>query len=159
MANAKTIIDNKCRNIKQVVINGARVVLGNEIKKKLIEKIESNFYGRYKVGENPHWLIDSLKIDVAPKIDRIEVFVYFDDRKLAHTTWWGSEKWGISSGEYSYTPEWINKGWTFDPYTGERMKDIGGVNFLEDTIRELEIDGNMINEFYKYLKNKGIEIR
>lgn len=159
MANAKKIIDNKCRSIKQVIINGARVVLGKKIKEKLIEKIEENFYKRYDVGEKPHYLIDSLKVEVKPVANRIEVFVYFDDKRLAHTTWWGSEKLGIQNGEYCYTPQWINDGWTFDPYTGERMKDIGGVMFIEDAIKELELDSSLVDEFYKYLRNKGIEIR
>ena len=157
--NAKTIINNKCKSIKQVIVNGSKVVLAKKIKEKLVQKIEDNFYDRYKVGENPHWLIQSLKVEVVPKTNNIEVFVFFDNQMLAHNTWWGSNKLGIQSGESVYTPQWINDGWTFDPYTGERMNKVGGVNFLEDAIKELEVDNSLINEFYKYLKSKGIELK
>lgn len=156
MANANKIIDKKIKDIKAIIIEGARKTLTKRIKEKLIEKIEDNFYFRYDVGEAPHWLIDSLDIEVNFVNDHVIVFVYFNETELIHTTWWGMD--GIQANDKVYTPQWINDGFTFDPYTGERMNEIGGVWFLEDTLKELESDTSFKQEFYNYLKSKGIRV-
>lgn len=158
MANAKAIISNRFDAIRDRLIGVAEKTLARSIKLKLIEKIESNFYNRYDVGDSG-WLVDSLNIECNLIGSVLKIFVYFDNRELAHTSWWGSDRLGVASGSYVYTPQWINNGWTFDPYTGKRMMENGlGVHFLEDAVRELEIDRNWIDDFYRSLRKSGIKI-
>lgn len=158
MANAKALVGDKFSKIRDNLISLAKKTLAKNIKLKLIEKIESNFYERYDVGDTG-WLIDSLNIECNIVGNILKIFVYFDGRQLAHTSWWGSDKLGVSPNEYVYSSQWINDGWTFDPYTGDRMKENGlGVYFLEDTVRELEIDRSWIDDFYRALRKDGIKV-
>lgn len=158
MANAKVLVGDRVKAIREKLISISERTLAKSIKLKLIEKINSNFYNRYDVGDTG-WLIDSLNIECNLIGNVLKIFVYFDGRQLAHTSWWGSDKLSISSGGNVYTPQWINDGWTFDPYTGDRMKENGlGVYFLEDAVKELEIDRSWIDGFYKALRKNGIKV-
>lgn len=160
MANADRLLDIQIKKMIPVIKRGCNDILANEIKDKLIEKIFDNFYDRYDVGDTG-WLIDSITVKVSPisLLDGFEIFVYWKNTPLRHTTWWGSDKYNIAQGSKVYTVDWINKGYTFLPDgSGEKMLDREGVQFIEDAIKELQLDGNWLNKYYNYLRKNGINI-
>lgn len=164
MANAEKLIDAYMKKINIVIKRGTKEVLAEKIKETLIDNIFAKFYDKYDIG-NKGWLIDSLSIQVIPddKLTTFTIYVFFNNSKLMHTTWYGSKSLGIKDGSKVYTAEWINDGWTYVPvdkreYVGQRLRDIGGVEFIEETISALEFKKDWILSFYQYLKFNGIEI-
>lgn len=160
MADANKLIEAQLKKITVVIRRGCRLILAQKIKDKLIEKIFDNFYDQYKMGDKG-WLIDSLSVKVEPinGLDGFSIEVFWKDNALKHTTWWGSNSLGLSSGSKVYDVNWINSGYTFlSDGSGRRINEVGEVKFIEKTIEELELDNSWIQEFYKYLRNNGIDI-
>lgn len=158
LADASKLLGFKLEKINEIIYKGCKLFLANRIKCKLVEKINSNFYKRYSVGDTG-WLTSSLSVDVKPSLSNSSflIYVYWDGSALCHTTWWGMK--GINAGDFVYTPEWINDGYTFAPNGGgKRLNEIGGVSFIEDTIKDLTLDNSWINDFYNYLRKNGIDI-
>lgn len=160
MADANRLIEIQLKKIEKVIGSGCKLILAEKIKEKLIENIFDNFYDKYDMGDKG-WLVDSLSIKVKPikNLRGFSVEVFWKDKPLSHTTWWGSSKLGVKANSKVYTVEWVNKGYTFlSDGSGRRINEVGKVKFIEKTIEELEFDDSWLQDFYKYLQSNGIDI-
>lgn len=161
MADANRLIEIQLKKIESVIKRGCKLILAQKIKDKLIENIFNNFYDQYNMGDKG-WLIDSLSVKVEPVdgLDGFSIEVFWKDNSLKHTTWWGSSKLGVQANSKVYSVNWINSGYTFlSDGSGRRINEVGEVKFIEKTIEELEFDDSWIQEFYKYLRSNGIDVR
>lgn len=161
MADANRLIEAQLKKIKSVIKRGCKIILAQKIKDKLIESIFNNFYDQYNMGDKG-WLIDSLSVKVEPVngLDGFSIEVFWKDNSLKHTTWWGSGKLGVQANSKVYTVDWINSGYTFlSDGSGRRINEVGEARFIEKTIEELELDDSWVQEFYKYLRNNGIDVK
>lgn len=160
MADANRLIEIQLKKIEKVIERGCKLILAEKIKEKLIENIFDNFYDKYDMGDKG-WLVDSLSIKVKPieNLRGFSVEVFWKDKPLSHTTWWGSSKLGVKANSKVYTVEWVNKGYTFlSDGSGRRINEVGKVKFIEKTIEELEFDDSWLQDFYEYLQSNGIDI-
>lgn len=159
MASIEAVLNQRMNMIKNVIKKGLKTIVAEEIRETLIYRMESNFYsmGYGRRGD----LVNSIRVNVEMQDkDNFLITVYFDDKRIRHTSWFGSETLGIKSGDQVYSVEWINAGKTFMKGSrGIRLEDIGEApHFLEDTLRDLQTHTQWIDRFYNYLKNNGIEL-
>lgn len=160
MANIEYVMQRKMAKINRIISDGLKNIVGEEIRLTLVYYIENNFYsiGYIRSG----MLAKSLKVNVEMNKDNsFTVEVYFDDKKIKHSTIYGSEKLGINSGDIVYTVQWINDGWTYLHGSREkRLKDLGiEPQFIEDALDDLKRNKGWLDKFYTYLRNNGINIQ
>lgn len=158
MADANALIQKKIRMINNVIERGCKIILGKYIKETLIFYIYKTFYSLGYGDEGD--LSDSITINVEYIGNEFVIEVYFDETKIRHISFFGSEKLGISAGSNVFTVGWINSGETYVfGSRNTRMKDVGQTpGFLEKTVESLNNNGNMMKEFNSYLKKNGIDV-
>ena len=159
MADAKKLIEQKMRQINKIIETGCRNILGDRIKKILTYNIQESFYS-LGYGDG-HDLWDSITVNVYPVPNGFTIDVYFDADKISHTSWFGSNKLGISAGENIYSISWINDGQSYIHGSRSlRLKDIGKApQFIEKTIEDIESDNTLLNDFNNYLRKNGIDVK
>lgn len=158
MANIDRLVEQRMKQIKKVIDKGC-LVIADKIKKTLIYNIQETFYNMGYGDEHDLWeSIDVLILGGYGKEFTVEVF--FNDNKINHTSWFGSENLGISSGDKVFSVSWINDGWSYlHGSTSERLRDVGeSPHFLEKTLIELQNNKSWLNDFKKYLRDNGIDI-
>ena len=158
MADANALIQKRINAINKIVEKGCKDVIGKYIKETLIYYIYETFY---KLGYGDEGdLANSIEIEVEYVGNGFIITVCFDDDKINHTSYYGSEKLGIKKGSNVYTVNWIDNGETYVIGSrSKRLKDIGKTpSFLEKTVESLNGNNNILNEFKSYLKKNGIDI-
>lgn len=160
MASIERVMEQRMNQIKKIINTGLKIILGEEIRETIIYYLENNFYsmGYGNRGE----LAKSIHVDVEmDSSNSFVVTVYFDDEKIRHRSWFGSESLGISDGDISYTVGWVNDGWSYiHGSRDERLRDRGlEPNFMEDALDDLERNRGWLEKFYDYLRSNGIEIQ
>jgi len=71
----------------------------------------------------------------------IEFKVFFDPEKSRHTSLYGSEKLGISAGEYVNIADWLNDGFSWGGIwegTNDRFHDRESARFMEQAIIKIQ---------------------
>ena len=77
--------------IRNVIDTGLKVVMGEEIRETVLYYLEMNFYS--KGYGNKADLAESLSVDVVmDNKNTFTVKVYFDDNKIGHESWFGSQR-------------------------------------------------------------------
>lgn len=159
MASIEAVLNQRMNMIRRVIEKGLKTIVAEEIRETLIYRIETNLYSMgYSNRGN---LVNSIRVNVEMQgKDSFLITVYFDDKRINHTSWFGSEDLGISVGDTVYSVEWINSGKSFVKGNRSlRLEDIGKTpHFLEDALRDLQTHTQWIDRFYNYLKNNGIEL-
>lgn len=160
MASIDRIMEQKMNQIRNVINTGLKVVMGEEIRETLLYYLEMNFYS--KGYGNKADLAESLSVDVVmDNKNTFTVKVYFDDNKIGHESWFGSQRLGIYAGDSPvYTAQWINDGWSYmHGSRNERLRDFGlEPQFMEDALKDLKNNKGWIKKFYSYLRINGIDI-
>lgn len=159
MASIEAVLNQRMNMIKRVIEKGLKTIIAEEIKETLIYRIETNLYsmGYSSRGD----LVNSIRVNVEMEDkDNFLINVYFDDKRIRHTSWFGSEKLGINSGDQVYSVQWINNGKSFVKGNRNlRLEDVGAEpHFLEDALRDLQTHTQWVDRFYSYLRNNGIEL-
>lgn len=159
MVSIERFMELRMKQIKGVINKGLKEIVAKEIKDTIIYRLETNFYDNGYANRGD--LAKSISVNVLGGYgNQFTVEVYFDDEKIRHKSWFGSENLGISAGDISYTVQWINDGWTYiRGSTSVRLMDVGLTpHFLEDALNDLEKYPKWKNNFYEYLRKNGIEI-
>lgn len=159
MVNTTRIIEQKMRQINRIVEMGCKTILGERIKKILVYNIQESFYSLGYGDDHDLW--ESITVNVYPSTSGFTVDVYFDADKISHTSWFGSNKLGISAGDNIFSISWINTGQSYiHGSTSVRLKDIGKApRFIEKTIEDIQSDSSLLNDFNSYLRKNGIDVK
>ncbi|MGL5328315.1 MAG: hypothetical protein ACRDD7_03530 [Peptostreptococcaceae bacterium] len=159
MATFEQVMNQRMAKIQKIIDKGLKTVLGEEIRETILYYLENNFYsmGYGNRGD----LAKSISVDVEMvNNNAFLINVYFDDDKICHRSWFGSESLGISQGDRVYSVSWINDGKTFiKGSTSVRLEDIGvKPHFMEDALSDLQRNSGWVEKFYNYLRSNGIDI-
>jgi len=99
----------------------------------------------YAIPASPNYtrtfsLLNSITAsDLKVTANSIEFKVYFDPEKTRHTSLWGSEKMGISPGEYVEIADWLNDGFSWGN-SSDRFHDREAARFMEKAIIKIQSD-------------------